>query len=286
MTDSKQAGPFDEPAGRVAVVTGGASGIGKSIAAAFRARGMKVVIADIEQGALDAAATELGAVGIRTDVSDAACVQALADAVKAKFGGVDVLVNNAGVGPKGNLADVTLDDWRWLLDVNLMGVVHGLNAFLPMLRANPRGSHIVNTASLGGFIAGPGVGIYSATKAAVVALSETLQWEMMMGGEKVGVTILAPGPVKTGIYSGSRNRPANRADTGMADVDVDTDPLFVGADWVEPEVAGEVVMAAIQRGALYATTHPAMADIVEMRMINVVNGLRVQFVDRDVPAAP
>ena len=278
------AGPFDEPAGRVAVVTGGASGIGKGIAAAFRARDMQVVIADIEHGPLEAAATELGAVGIRTDVSDAASVQALADAVKAKFGGVDVLVNNAGVGPKGNLADVTLDDWRWLLDVNLMGVVHGINAFLPTLRANPKGSHIVNTASLGGFISGPGVGIYSATKAAVIALSETLNWEMQMGGEKVGVTILAPGPVRTGIYSGSRNRPANRANSGMADVDLDTDPLFVGADWIMPDVAGEVVMAAIRRGALYATTHPAMADLVEIRLSNVVNGLRVRFIDRKVAA--
>lgn len=284
MMDAKQPGLFDEPAGRVAVVTGGASGIGKGIAAAFRARDMQVVIADIEQGPLDAAATELGAVGIRTDVGDAASVQALADAVKARFGSADVLVNNAGVGPKGNLADVTLDDWRWLVDVNLMGVVHGLNAFLPMLRANPKGSHIVNTASLGGFIAGPGVGIYSATKAAVVALSETLHWEMLIGGDKVGVTILAPGPVRTGIYSGSRNRPAGRADSGMADVDVDTDPLFVDADWVGPDVAGEVVMAAIQRGALYATTHPAMVDLIEARMSNVANGLRVRFVDCTVSA--
>ena len=160
---------MQELAGRVAVVTGGASGIGKAMAARFAAAGMHVVIADVEEGPLGATADELGVVAVRTDVSDAASVQALADEVVARFGTAHVLCNNAGVGGGGRISTLTLNDWKWVLDVNLWGVVHGLHSFLPLLLANDEGGHVVNTASMAGLSAWPGIGPYNASKYAVVA---------------------------------------------------------------------------------------------------------------------
>src|SRR5215207_2645109 len=144
---------MDDLRGKVAVVTGGASGIGKAMAARFAAEGMSVVIADVEEPALAAAADELGVVGVRTDVSDAASVQALADAAVAQLGTVHLLCNNAGVGGGGRIRDLTLDDWRWIVDVNLWGVIHGIHSFLPLLLANDDGGHIVNTSALAGLSA-------------------------------------------------------------------------------------------------------------------------------------
>ena len=144
--------------GKVAVVTGGASGIGKGIAGALLGEGMQVVIADVEKPVLEATAAELGAVGIHTDVGDAASVQALADETLERFGAVHVVCNNAGVGPVGWMADTTLDDWRWLIDVNLWGVIHGVTTFLPILERNAEGGRIVNTGSLAGLVPTPGSG--------------------------------------------------------------------------------------------------------------------------------
>src|SRR5918998_4006482 len=155
---------FTDLEGKVAVVTGGASGIGKGIATALRDEGAQVVIADIEQGALDATAEELGVTGIRTDVSKAESVEALATEVVERFGTAHVIVNNAGIGPIGNVADLTLDDWRWIVDVNLWGVIHGVHHFLPILKANEDGGHIVNTSSVAGLVPSPGLGSYVLTK--------------------------------------------------------------------------------------------------------------------------
>ena len=150
---------MDAVEGKVAVVTGGASGIGKAMAQRFQAAGMHVVIADVEQGALDATAAELGVVGVQTDVSDADSVAALAAAVVDRFGTAHVICNNAGVGGGGVIAGQTLKDWKWIIDVNLWGVVHGLHSFLPLLLANPDGGHVVNTASMAGLSAWPGLSL-------------------------------------------------------------------------------------------------------------------------------
>lgn len=156
---------FPDLAGKVAVVTGGASGIGLGIARQFRAAGMSVVIADIEDTALQQAAEQLGATGVRTDVRDPASVQALADATVDRYGAVHVVVNNAGVGPMAPIAALELSDWQWLLEVNLWGVIHGVHTFLPLLKQNPDGGHIVNTASIGGLVTGPGMGAYNVSSA-------------------------------------------------------------------------------------------------------------------------
>ncbi len=256
---------LEQLSGKVAVVTGGASGIGRGIAQRLIARRMQVVIADIEQEALDRTAAEIGAVAVRTDVSDFDSVQALAAEVMSRFGAVHVVCNNAGVGSMARIADMTVKDWRWMVGVNLWGVIHGVTAFLPLLKANPDGGHIVNTASVGGLATMPGLGPYAVTKFGVVALSETLAQELAEDGAKVGVTVLCPGPVRTNIKASSRNRPAALAGGGLTDVDLETSDFGARSRWIDPEDAGEIVALAIQRGDLYAFTHPEMGPRVEER---------------------
>jgi NAD(P)-dependent dehydrogenase (short-subunit alcohol dehydrogenase family) len=148
------------------------------------------VIGDIEAAALKASADDIGAIGVQTDVSDIAQVRALADETLGRFGRIDILCNNAGVGPFGSIEDLTLADWKWILDINLWGVIHALNVFLPHLITNPQGGHIVNTASLAGLRAFPGIGPYCVSKSGVVVLSETLALELARDHPTVGVTVL------------------------------------------------------------------------------------------------
>ncbi len=254
-----------ELAGKVAVVTGGASGIGKGIAAALLAEGMEVVLADVEEPALAATAAELGATGIPTDVSDAESVQALADATSERFGAVHVVCLNAGVGPFGTIASLTLADWRWIVDVNLWGVIHGVTAFLPLLERNPDGGHVVATASMAGLAPVPRIGAYCVTKYGVVALMETLEVELEQAGSSVGVTVLCPGPVRTNIKASSRNRPGGLAPGGLADYDLEQDPARQRDRWLDPAQVGPIVVDAIKRGELYAITHPELFARVERR---------------------
>jgi NAD(P)-dependent dehydrogenase (short-subunit alcohol dehydrogenase family) len=251
--------------GKVAVVTGGASGIGKGIAGALVAEGMEVVVADVEDRALASAAEELGAVGIRTDVSDAASVQALADETLARFGAVHVVCNNAGIGPFARIAELTLADWQWIVGVNLWGVIHGVTTFLPILERNLDGGHIVNTASMAGLAPVPRLGAYVTTKYGVVGLSETLALELEQAGSKVGVTVLCPGTVRTNIKTSSRNRPAGLAPGGFRDEDLETNPARQGDRWLEPTDVGAIVVDAIRRGELYGVTHPEFFTRVEQR---------------------
>ena len=251
--------------GKIAVVTGGASGMGTGIARQLIAAGMRVVIADVDQRALHETAALIGAVAVRTDVSDYASVQALASRVRDEFGTVHVLCNNAGIGPMARVADLTLEDWRWMIGVNLWGVVHGVTAFLPMLRANEDGGHIVNTASLGGLTTMPGLGSYAVTKFGVVALSETLNQELAEEGSKDGVTILCPGPTRTNIKTSTRNRPSAPGAGALRDVDLATTEFGAKARWLEPDEVGNIVVRAIERGDLYAFTHPEMFHRVEER---------------------
>jgi NAD(P)-dependent dehydrogenase (short-subunit alcohol dehydrogenase family) len=250
--------------GKVAVVTGGASGIGKGVASQLIAAGMRVVIADIEQAALQRTAGELGATAIVTDVSDAGSVRALAGAVVAELGTVHVVCNNAGVGPLAPIADLTMADWDWVLGVNLYGVIHGVQAFLPILKANPDGGHIVNTASMAGLVAPPRMAAYCVSKFGVVALTEVLAAELAADGSRVGASVLCPGTVRTRIGTSSRNRPPRLAQGGLADVDIsqDDNPYY---RWISPEDAGAIVVRAIRRGDLYAFTHPEWYAMVEPR---------------------
>jgi NAD(P)-dependent dehydrogenase (short-subunit alcohol dehydrogenase family) len=259
--------------GKVAVVTGGASGIGRGIAAQLAAEGMQVVIADIEPGPLLRTADELGVAGIPVDVTDLESVRALARSVTSRFGTVHVICNNAGIGPMARVADLTMDDWHWMIGVNLYGVIHGVHTFLPILEANADGGHVVNTASMSGLVAPPRLGAYSVTKFGVVALTEALASELRQSGSKVGATMLCPGTVRTNIHTSSRNRPERFGDRGLADVDIflDDNPAY---RWISPEEAGAVVVRAIKRGDLYALTHPDWYGMVERRHERIAAAFR------------
>jgi len=259
---------------KVAVVTGGASGIGKGIATQLVRAGMRVVIADIESQALQGTATEIGAVGVRTDVSELPSVKALATTVCERFGTVHVLCNNAGVGPMANLSDVTIEDWRWMIGVNLWGVIHGVHTFLPILKANADGGHIVNTASVGGFTTMPGLGTYTVTKYGVIALTETLAQELEQEGSKVGVTALCPGTTRTNIKHSSRNRPKDLGGGKLLDVDLERGEFGAAFRWMEPNDVGAIVVEAIRRGDLYAITHPEMFARVEERFKAVTDAFK------------
>jgi NAD(P)-dependent dehydrogenase (short-subunit alcohol dehydrogenase family) len=253
-----------ELAGKVAVVTGGASGIGRAIAEAMVAEGMQVMIADVEGDRLQATAREIGTAAMVVDVSRADQVEALARAAVARFGTVDVLCNNAGVGPMAPLTDLTLRDWRWMIDVNLWGVIHGVTAFLPILRGNPDGGHIVNTASMAGLMPVENLTPYCTTKYAIVGLSEAMAVELAADG--VGVSILCPGPVSTDLGRSTRNRPAELAGA-LKDVLLEDSVQFEdqAIDWLSPEATAALVIRAIKANDLYVITHPAMADEVAAR---------------------
>lgn len=245
-------------AGRVAVITGGASGIGLGIAGAAAAAGMKLALLDVEPGALAEASRALAAGGaepmtVRTDVSDPASLAAAAEQVHNRFGRIDVVCNNAGVLTQGPLADSNVRDWEWLVGVNLLGVAHGVRVFVPYLRAHGEGGHVVNTASIAGLSALPGLGIYTATKHAVVALSEVLREELAPEG--IGVSVLCPGGVRTRIHEAGRNRPAvlggpdaSAARSAPTDASVESG--------MDPLVVGERVLRAIRTNELYVLTHP------------------------------
>ena len=201
-----------ELAGKTAFVTGAASGIGLALGRAFAEAGMKVMLADIEANALKAAVDSLRNVGpevrgVTCDVADPVSVDLAAKASYDAFGSVHVVCNNAGVGAApGNIDNISLDNWRWVLDVNLMGVLHGIRTFLPHIRAHGEGGHIVNTASMAGMLTGwQGFNPYPASKFAVVAMSEGLATQLKPLG--IGVTVLCPGFVRTRILESGRNRP-------------------------------------------------------------------------------
>ena len=200
--------------GRTAVVTGAASGIGRGLAERFAALGMNVVLADVEEPRLAEAAARMresnaNVLPVVTDVASGESIDALAAKAFDTFGAVHVLCNNAGVGGGGPIAELTTNDWKWVLDVNLWGVIHGIRAFLPTMVQTGEEGHIVNTASIAGMITAPGLGAYHASKFGVVAISETLHDELTLADSRIGVSVLCPGMVNTNIDSADRNRPAD-----------------------------------------------------------------------------
>ena len=257
---------IEEVSGLVAVVTGGASGIGKGIARRLAERGAQVVIADIEEEPLEAAAKEIGAVGIRTDVTDAASVQALAGEVVERFGKVHLVFNNAGVAPESRIADMTLDDWKWILDVNLDGVIHGIHAFLPLLKRHGEPAYLVNTSSMGGFVADmPGLGAYATTKFAIMGLTEALAQELRREDSNVGAAVLAPGTVRSNIARSLRTRPAGAPSSAFVQNDISDDPELAQLRWLEPVEVGDVVLAGLARGETHIVTHPEWHPMVAER---------------------
>jgi NAD(P)-dependent dehydrogenase (short-subunit alcohol dehydrogenase family) len=251
--------------GKVAVVTGGASGIGLALAHQFVDAGMRVMIGDVEPEALDKAVAELrgsgGEVeGLITDVTDPAQVDALAAGVIARFDAVHVVCLNAGVGGGGVSWQMPLSTWEWVIGVNMWGVIHGVRSFVPLLVEQGEG-HVVNTASVAGLVATPMMGPYNASKHAVVAISETLHHEFALMAPGVHVSVLCPGWVKTNIADSARNRPDHlRADDGtdVAGGDIVRGLLSNGMD---PSDVAAKVLDAIRNDKFWVLTHDDEADV-------------------------
>ena len=257
--------------GKVAVVTGAASGIGRALVDRLGADGMRVVLADIEEEALDAAAADAAAAGIEavavpTDVSSASSVEELAERAVQQFGSVHVVCNNAGVAPTGPVLESTPADWAWVVGVNLMGVVHGVLAFGPALVSQGEG-HIVNTASGAGLMPTPSLGPYCATKHAVVGLSETLYHEL--AGTGVGVSVVCPGFVKTKIFHSERNRPEDLG--GEMDYTDERRAMQAVVDdaGTEPSLVADRAVEAIGSGELFVLPHPELVPVVRQRIESI-----------------
>jgi NAD(P)-dependent dehydrogenase (short-subunit alcohol dehydrogenase family) len=268
-------------AGKTAVVTGAASGIGLALSRRLGSDGMRVMMADIEAPVLADAAGKLAAEGIEvahavTDVSDAAAVDALARATLDRFGAVHVVCNNAGVSRGGPAWQIPLPIWNWTVGVNLFGVVHGVRSFLPHLIAQGEG-HVVNTASAGGLIAGPWMSPYHATKHAVVAMSESLYHELAAMDSPVGVSVLCPGTVQTRIHEAYRNWPAKYGPRPTVQ-----DPPII-AEWrravrtgvesgADPTVIATAVRDAIVGSRFWILTHPEFTGAVRDRYSRAIEG--------------
>lgn len=269
-----------EFAGKVAVVTGGASGIGLAMARRFAAEGMKLALADIEESALAPAAEALRADGaevlaVPTDAGDAASMDALAERVFDRFGTAHVVCNNAGVGIRGRMWELGVNDWEFVLRVNLWGVIHGVRVFTPRLVEQDEG-HVVNTASMAGLVSVAGVGPYNVSKHGAVTLSETLSAELRDAGSKVGVSVLCPGIVATNLRDSERNRPAalRELDAAALRDRAERTPGFSAPSAmpaIAPELAAEHVLEAIREGRFYILTHEDHEGAIARRMEAILN---------------
>jgi len=272
--------------GKVAVVTGAGSGIGLAMSRAFAREGLKVVLADVQVDALRAAERELRASGadvlaVRTDVSRLASVKRLAERTAARFGNVHLLCNNAGVVPPERhrpMWETSLSDWRWTLDVNLWGVVHGIHCFLPGMLAHGEKSHVVNTASIAGLMSGSGSTAYSVAKHGVVRLTEGLYASLRESKSRIGATVLCPGVVATGIFNSERNRPGaseeEKARNHAAYHKVAQD-LYKTA--MQPDAVAEQVLKAIREERLYAITTKSFDDAIRERMDAILHRRNPKF---------
>ncbi len=266
---------MDSLSGRVAVVTGGASGIGRALVEAFARDGAKVVVADLDEKGMAEVAAGIRARGaealaVRTDVTDLASVRALADRAFQAFGRVHVLCNNAGVALWGGLEAATHRDWQWALGVNLWGVIHGLDAFLPRMIAQKEPAHVVNTASMAGLVATAGLGIYNATKYAVVGLSETLAKDLKPYG--IGVSVLCPMGVTTRIRESERNRPAHLSN----ETPTRPEPVELMGRYLAPEAVAQMVVDAIRSGELYVITHDEGLEPLRRRFERMERSIRAR----------
>jgi len=265
--------------GKVAVVTGAGSGIGRALALRSATEGMHVVAADVERVALDETVAMIGgdAIAVRTDVSDGAQVDALADRAFDAFGAVHLLCNNAGVFQAGLLWERTHADWEWVLGVNVWGIIHGIRAFVPRMLAQGDEGHVVNTSSLAGLVSNAFSGPYNVSKFAAAALTECLAHDLKATGAAIGASVLVPGAVKTRIADSVRNRPdALAAGIGADDsAFVDKALADMTGAGVDPAVVAELVLDAVRDGRFVIPTSPGYDDQIRHRA--------EQLLDRDAP---
>ena len=265
--------------GKVAAVTGAASGLGRSMALAFAAEGMDVALADVDQANLSSVADEVQAKGVRAitlrvDVSQAEQVETFRDQTLARLGAIHVVCNNAGVSPLGAVWENTSADWQWILGVNLWGVINGVRAFTRDLIAQNEG-HIVNTASVSGLIAPPGSGAYNVTKHAVVALSETLHHDLRERNAAVGVSVLCPAYVPTGIVDSERSRPKDLPKSEKSRETLAKEAMLrkaVTSGKVSADQVAQAVVAAVKEERFYILTHPRIKGAIQARMEDILEG--------------
>ena len=255
--------------GRTAVITGGASGIGLATARLLAAEGVQLVLTDIEQGALDAACAELGATGVVADVSDLAAVERVADAAYAAHGRVDIVFNNAGVAVGGPIAEMSHEDWKWIIDVDLWGPIHGVEVFVPRMIAQGGGGHVLFTASFAGLVPNVGLGPYCVAKYGVVALAEVLQRELR--GDDIGVSVLCPMRVATNIGSSERNRPADLGGPESSPRVPDQSEQNVGqaGQVLAVDAVAAQVVDAIKANRLYILPHAESRRSVQRRFARI-----------------
>ncbi|WP_190324472.1 SDR family NAD(P)-dependent oxidoreductase [Pseudomonas profundi] len=262
--------------GKVAVITGGGSGLGRELALCCAARGMNLVLGDVDEKGMQetlrlveekAPGTESAT--MRLDVSKLEQVQAFADLAKSRFGGAHILFNNAGVSVGGPVWMNTQADWEWVMGVNLYGVVWGIKAFTPMMIEQGEG-HIVNVASAAGWLNGPSMAVYNASKHSVVALSETLALDLRdVGAEQVGVTVLCPAFFPTAIHESARNRPADKADTIVrTEVAAERTAAIqsaVAKGRIKAEDIAEMTLKAVEEDQFYVFPHRKIKDLIRLR---------------------
>lgn len=269
---------MEDLTGKTAFVTGGANGIGFAMAKAFLGAGMRVVIADVDEAALAAAAAELKGsntevMAVQLDVTDRDQYKAVADRVESEFGYIDVLCNNAGVYRGGTIDKVTYEDWDWVMGVNVGGVVNGVQTFVERMKARGNGGHIVNTASMAGMTTSPGLGVYNASKFAVVGMSEAMQGDLAEAG--IGVSVLCPGMVRTRILESERTRPGAftpAADGAEAAAKEHNEIMQMAmGSGIDADEVGEMVLHGVKNNELYLFPHPEMKEATAARFRHILD---------------
>jgi len=263
--------------GKVAVITGAASGIGRAFAERFAAAGMKLVLADVEKEPLEAVSAALAEGGSEIesaviDVREPSALAGLAERCEARFGGAHLLCNNAGVGVGGPMWEVTPKDWDWIIGVNLVGVINGIHAFVPSMVASGEPGHVVNTASIAGLTCPAFLGPYNVTKHAVVALSESLLNDFRATGASIGVSVLCPGWVQTRIHESDRNKPAGTP-ADSSDPNLDAMRKVLGdlvSGGITPQQVAEQVLEAVLDDRFWIRTHPEMEPDVRSRCERII----------------
>jgi len=268
----------DSLKGKVAAITGAASGLGRAMALAFAREGMDVALADVDMKSLSSVAEEARRLGARvilshTDVSKSEDVDQFAEKTVNELGAVHLVCNNAGVSPLGAVWENTVDEWRWILGVNLWGVIHGVRAFAPRLLAQGEG-HIVNTASVAGLICPSGSGAYNVTKHAVVALSETLHHDLRERGAAIGVSVLCPAYVPTGIAESERNRPGDVRASQKSGATLAREAMLkkaVASGRLSADDVASAVVDAVKKDRFYVLTHPRIKGAIRARTEDILD---------------